>query len=472
LSTVQRVAKNTGITIAGEIIFRIISLVVILYLARYLGTVGFGKYCFVFAYLAFFGIVADLGLQPILVREMARDKSNIPKLIGNAFIIRSILTIFAVILSMIVISFMSYPTDTTTCVYIAAFTVLFMSFSDFYSTIFQANLRMEYNQIAKLAFKVLSAGLIIWIIFSKGSLTHIMIALVFSEMVKTSLNYVFSKKFVKPQFEIDFGLWKHLFKEALPIALSSVIWVIYFHIDVVMLSMMIGDAEVGLYSAAYKLSEPLSLIPYALVISLFPIMSASFKDSKERLITTYGHGVRYLLIITLPIAIGTTLLADKIIFLIYGAEFEGSTIALQILIWALVFTSINSVSLHLLVAINQQKLSTICITLCAIVNVILNLSLIPMLSYKGAAIATVVTKIVISGASFYFVSKFLPMLPLHKIVIKPVIGGLIMAAFVYFININILLIILLAGVVYLTALLALKTFTKDDWDIVKRILNL
>ncbi|RLI02470.1 hypothetical protein DRO38_03880, partial [Candidatus Bathyarchaeota archaeon] len=270
MSTVQRVAKNTGVIITGNIAFRLISLFVTIYLARYLGTAEFGKYSFVFAYLAFFGVISDLGFRAILVREMSRDSSLAPKLIGNAYIIRLILTVFAVVLPIIIITQTSYPSDTITYVCIAAFTLLFMSFSNFYTAIFQTNLRMEYDIIAKLTFKILSAGLIFLIIFSRGTLTQIILALVFSEMVRTLISYSFARKFVKPQFTIDFGLWKYLFKEALPLALSSVILVIYYQIDMVMLSPMQGDVAVGIYSAAHKLFDPLLLIPMALMMSLFP----------------------------------------------------------------------------------------------------------------------------------------------------------------------------------------------------------
>jgi len=470
--TVARVAKNTGIVIAGDVIFRIISLFIIIYLARYLGTVGFGKYSFVFAYLAFFGIISDLGFQTILVREMARDESNASKLIGNAYVIRLILTMLAIVLSMVVITLMSYPVDTTTYIYIAAFTLLFMSFSDLYATIFQANLRMEYNIIAKLTFKVLSAALIFWIIFSHGTLMQVMIVMVFSEMVKTLINFLFSRKFVRPQFEIDFSLWKYLFKESMPIALSNVIWIIYYQIDMVMLSPMMGDAAVGIYSAAHKLFEPFSLIPHAFMISLFPIMSSSFKSSKDRLMRIYKLSFGYLLIIALPIAIGTALLSEKIILLVYGTPFADSATALQILILALVFIFVNSVLMYILTSMNKQKLNTLSTGLCAIVNITLNLILIPILSYNGAAIATVVTYAVLFAASFYFVSKYLQVLPIHKILVKPVISGLMMATFIfYFIDLNIFLLVLLAGIVYLLALLVLKTFSKEDIDLFKKAIK-
>ena len=472
MSTVQRVAKNTGIVIVGNVIFRLISLFVTIYLARYLGTVGFGKYSFVFAYLAFFGVITDLGLQQILVREMARDKSVAPKIIGNAFIIRLILTVFAVILSIIIITLMSYPSDTTSYIYIASFTLLFLSFSDFYRTIFEANLRMEYNIIARLVFKVLSAGLIFWVIFSHGTLMQVMIVLVFSEMVKMLISHSFSRKFVKPQFQIDFSLWKYLFRESLPIALSSVVMVIYYQIDMVMLSIMQGDVAVGIYSAAHKLFDPLLLIPNALMMSLFPIMSEAFKTSNDRLIKSYRLSLKYLLIIALPIAIGITLVADKVILLIYGAEFANSTTVLQILIWGLLFIFPNSIMLNLLISIDKQKLHTYSMGLCVIANVTLNLLLIPILSYNGAAIATLVTNVVLLIASFYFISRYLQVTPIHKMVIKPIISGLLMGVFVYyFIDISIFLLIPLAVGVYLVALLALKTFSKEDFDIVKNVLG-
>lgn len=470
--TVQKIAKNTIVTILGNIVFRFISLFITIYLARYLGTDDFGKYSFVFAYLVFFTVLADLGLRQILVREMSRNRSIAPKLMGNAYIITLLLTIFATILSMIIITLMSYPLDITTYVYIAAFTVVSVSFSEFYSTIFQVDFRMEYNMFAKTASKILSAILILWIIFSEGALILIILSVTVSETVKMLLNYSFSKKFIRPKIEIDSELCKHLLKESLPLALISGIWIIYFRIDVVMLSIVTGDTSVGLYSAAYNLFEPFSLIPYALIISLFPIMSAAFKTSEERIVKSYRLGIKYLLSITLPIAIGTTLLAERIISLIYGSEFSGSATALQILIWALVFTSLSSISLKLLVSIDRQKLNLPIIVSGAIINVTLNLLLIPILSYNGAAIATVVSNVIIFIVSFYFVSNYLQVPSLLKLSIKPIISGLIMGIFVYwFLDINIFVIISLSVIVYLVTLLSLKTFSEEDWEIFKKILN-
>ena len=471
--TVQKIAKNVGIIIAGNVVFRLISLFITIYLARYLGTEGFGKYSFVFAYLVFFTVLADLGLRKIFIREMSRCIPASPKLMGNAYVMALILAIFATILSIVVITLMAYPSDITTYICIASFTVVFVSFSEFYSTIFQVNFRMEYDVFAKITSKILSAILISGIIFSKGTLMHIIIALVFSEMVRMLLNYLFSKRFIRPKYEIDFELCKHLLKEALPLALTSVVWIIYFKIDVVMLSVMKGDSPVGIYSAASNLLDPFSLIPYALVISLFPIMSASSKTSKEMLVKSYRLAVKYLLIVMLPIVIGTTLIAEKIIFLVYGSEFAGSVTALQILIWALIFASLNSVSLNLLISIDRQKLNLLIMGLCAVANIALNFMLIPMLCYNGAAIATVISNVAVFALSFYFASKYLQIPIAYKVSIKPIISGLVLGVFVYYFSyVDIFLLVPLSGIIYLTALLALKTFSEEDLDIFKKIVKI
>lgn len=472
LGTVQRVAKNTGIVIIGNVISRLISLVVIIYLARYLGIVGFGKFTFVFAYLAFFMLLPDLGLQNILVREISRNPSKAPNVIGNSYIIRLILSIIAIVLSMITITFVSYPEDTKTYVYIAAFTLLFQSFSNLHSSLFIANLRMEYDVYAKLVFRILSACLILRVIFLHGTLAQIMAIMVFSEVIRMLISYMFSRKFVKPRFEIDLGLWKYLIKESLPLALSAAIWTLYHYIDIVMLSPMSGDDAVGIYSAAHKLVEPFSLIPMAVMVSLFPIMSKSFKKSEDIILKSYRLSIKYLLIIALPVAIGVIILADRIILLIYGTNFVNSTTVLRILIIAIVFTFMYFVLLNILISIDKQKLNTLSSGMGAIANVILNFMLIPILSYNGAAIATLATYTVLFIASFYFVSKHLQTIPIHKILIKPVISGLIMGAFIYyFTELNMFLLVPLAGIVYLVALVALRTFTEEDWDIKKKIIK-
>lgn len=227
------------------------------------------------------------------------------------------------------------------------------------------------------------------------------------------------------------------------------------------------------YSAAYRLCDPFLLIPHALMISLFPLMAGYFKSSRDELIKMYTLAFKYLLIITLPIAVSTVLVADKIILLIYGTPFADSSTVLRILIWSVMFGMLKPVFLDVLVAIDRQKLIVLSTAFCAVVNIVLNLILIPVMSYNGAAIATAVTVAVLALSTFYFVSKHLQTIPVHKMVIKPMIAAVVMGVFVnHCIDFNVVIIVPLAVAVYTVVLLVLKTFSKEDIEMVKSVINL
>jgi O-antigen/teichoic acid export membrane protein len=232
---------------------------------------------------------------------------------------------------------------------------------------------------------------------------------------------------------------------------------------------MAGDAQVGIYSAAYRLSDPLNLISNALVVSLFPIMSTTFIKSEEKFTKIYKLSMKYILIIMLPIAVGVTLMADKIIYLIYGSDFKNSASALQIVIWSILFTSMNVVVSHLLISSNLQRLVTLSMTSSAILNVLLNFVMIPVLGYIGAAIATVITKSIMFLVNFYFASRNVRTIPFYRILAKPLLGAFIMGIFIHsFSYLNLWVVIFLSCVIYFISLIIIKTFSEEDLDIAKK----
>ncbi|AKB38019.1 Membrane protein involved in the export of O-antigen, teichoic acid lipoteichoic acids [Methanosarcina siciliae C2J] len=463
----------------GNLTFRLLSLVTVIYLAKYLSVEDFGKYNFIFAYLGFFEIITDFGLGDITVREMSRNPNSMQNIIGNVHVIKILLSMIAVFFSILTISLMGYPGTTTLYIYIASVVLLFQSFSDTFKTIFVTKLDMQYEILSKIISKIVFVGLILYIIALKGTMYQIILAYIFSEFLRTVLNYAFSRKIVRAKFDINFSMWKSLLKESLPIALSSSFLVIYHRIDILMLSMMIRGIEaetaVGLYSAAYKLSEPLGLISTSLVVSLYPLMSKSFNNSKNDFFKTYEIGLKYTVILMLPIAVGTTLIADKIILLIYDSSYEGSITALQILIWSLLLASINLLLISSLTSINKQRLNTLSMGVCVVANIVLNMILIPSYSYNGASIATVITELILLLMSLYFAYVNLDLPPVRAASAKPLVSCLIMGIPIYYMSnfttINVFFIVLSGAAVYLIALLGTNTFSKDEKKIIKSVLS-
>lgn len=472
MSTVRKIAKNTSVVVAGNLTFKIISMFVVIYLARYLGTADFGKYSFVYSYVAFFGTLTDSGIQTTLVREMSRNPLKAPELFGNAYFIKIIFTVVAIILSIITITLMSYPKDTTCFIYISSLTLFFISLSNLYGTVFQTKLKMEFDAIAKIISRIASAGLILWIIYSRGTLYQVILAISFSEIFKTFINYFSAKTLLRSKLEIDFKVWSYLLRESIPLAFFNIIWVFYYQIDIIMLSFLQNDAAVGIYSAACKLNEPIGFIAEAFVISLFPVMSSLFIVSKEKLATVYELSVKYILIIVLPIVVFTTISAHKIVILIYGTQFSSSIFSFQILIWSLLSTSLNCFIGHLLISIGKQKINTLNYLLCATANIVLNFILIPTLSYNGAAIATLITSVLLLLLGFYYASKYFRKLPLHLLLVRPLISCLLPIIFVIkFIEYNILILGILYIFIYFILLLLLHVFSEKDVEIAKKIMT-
>ena len=407
MNTIQKIAKNTGIIIAGDIVNKAISLAVAIFLARYIGAVGYGKIAFVSAYLTLFGIITDLGINTILVRDISRDKSLVKKYIGNAAVIKLVLSILAIVIATIVIMIMPNPAETKIYVYIMSITLLFNSFSGLFSAIFQVNLKMGYNVFANLINRILSAGLIFWIIFSRGTILQIIIVLTLSNFIGMLINYIYSKKFVKLKFRVDFNIWKIFIREALPLAFIGFFTIIYRRVSQVMLSNMQGDAALGYYTTAINLTESLHIIPSAFMISIFPLMSEYFYSSKNLIKRTYELSFKFMLILALIIAIGTTLLSYRIITIIYGNKFLPSVLTLSILIWANVFIFLNIIQNYVFISFNKQRILTYIVIIMTFFNVTLNYIFIPKFNYIGVSVITVLTECFGFLIGFYYVYKLL-----------------------------------------------------------------
>ena len=408
MSSVKRIAKNTGILFVSNIVSKLFGFVYIIYMARYLGAEGFGILSFALAFTGMFGVFADLGLQPLTIREIARNTELTGKYLGNIAAIKSILGIITFILIVIAINLMNYPAETVYVVYLIAFSVLMGSFNNMFYSIYQGHEKMEYFGIGNIlnsSLMLLGVFIAMYFGFNVEGFAYVYLI---SGIVVLLYNLIISTwKFVKPKIEIDLKFWKELLKESLPFALIGFFVVIYFRIDSIMLSYMKGDEIVGYYSASYRLIDSLSsLIPIIIYSVMFPVMS-KYLNSLDDLKKVWIKAFNLSFIIGLITTIFVVVFAKYIILIIYGSSYLPSIVVLKILIWAFFIICISSITSGLLNAINKQRLVTFGASIGAIINVILNLILIPRYSMEGAALATVVTEVLMFMLYIYLTCKFL-----------------------------------------------------------------
>jgi O-antigen/teichoic acid export membrane protein len=145
MNTVQRIAKNTAALFAAQFVVAILGLVLSIFIARNLGDVIFGKYSFALAFVAIFAVFSDLGYNTLLIREVARDKSQASKYLNNVISMRALLSLVLFALIAVTINLMGYPADTKNVVYLFGIYTLLVSFSAVFKVTFRAFERMEYE---------------------------------------------------------------------------------------------------------------------------------------------------------------------------------------------------------------------------------------------------------------------------------------------------------------------------------------
>ncbi|MFA7575155.1 MAG: flippase [Arcobacteraceae bacterium] len=473
MNTVQRILKNSLFLLLSNIVSKILAFFYIIYIARYLGAEGFGVFSFALAFTSIFGVLVDLGLNSLTVREIARSKSLTGKYLGNISVMKIILSAFTFVLVVITINIFGYSQETNKVVYLFALYVIITSFTNMFYAFFQAYEKMEYQSIGQVltSFLILSGAL--WAISKElNVISFAFVYFIVSVIILAYNGLVYLYHFGLSKLEIDWDFWKPTIKYALPFFLSAVVDIIAFKIDIVMLSKLKGDIVVGWYSAAYRLIEVLFFIPATIAGALYPVLSNAYISSQDSLRLMYKQSFKYLIIIGLPIAVATTILAPKIILFIYKSEFLNSVIVLQIIIWTIPIIFLTYIFGTILASMDQQVLVLKINFLGMILNITINFLLIPKFSYIGASVATIFTCLIVFVLFFSFLSKNIYKVSLPKYISKPMVASIVMGLFIiFFININIYLLSGLSIIVYFGVLCALKTSLKRDIDLFSNMLK-
>ncbi len=475
MNTVQRIAKNTGVLLASQVVSYIIGFFFIMYTARYLGAEGFGVLSFALAFTMIFGVFADLGLSTLAVREVARNKTLAGKYLGNIAVMKVILVIVTFGLIALFINLLGYPEQTIKVVYLVALFIIFSAFSEMFYSIFRAYEKMEYQSVGQiLSSALMLSGALFAISQSFSVVGFASIYFLVSVVVLVYAFAVCAWKFVLPKIEVDWSFWKQSIKEAWPMGGMAICIMIYFRIDVVMLSLMMDDTAVGLYSAAYRLSETSTIIPSMFVASVFPVLSKYHTDSMSSFVSVYSKSVKYMLYLALPMALIVTLLAQPIIQLIFGSEFSGSVIALQILIWASAIMYVTMVLGSAIITANRQMVSFKLTIVAVLLNIILNYIVIPTYSYIGASATTVATEAFGLLMGMFFLNRWGYKLDMSIMCLPPLFGLCIAGAVAIVLidmAINILIISMVVIVIYGVIVYKLG-IKEDDKLLIKNLFNL
>lgn len=468
MNTIQKVAKNFLSLSSAEIMSRFFSFIAVIYLARVLRVESFGKIAFAQAIIVYFIIIANLGLSTLGTREVARDKKKVRDYVNNITTLRLILSVTSFFLLFLFTILIHKGVEIKYLIISFGFSIFTSGL--FFEWVFEGIEKMEYVGISRILDKLFYLVLILFFIKNTQQLLWVPSFWVIGTIVGSGfLVFVFTKKFGKIRLTFDRRICNQLLKHALPMGAAFILIQIYFSLDTIMLGFMKTDKEVGWYTAAYKIILLLITLNKFYFVSIFPVISRYYKESIDKLRLLISYSAKLAFSLALPLAVGGTLLARPIMYLLYTNEYEGGVVAFQILIWSVAVSFLCMVYSDSLVACDKQKKFMIGVGMGAVSNIVLNFILIPRFSLQGAAIATVASEFIVFTYMFR-AFKSIIYVPFRSYIIKPLIASIIMGFYLYYFSRwNIFLLIISGFILYCCVIFLMRGLTRAELLEIKKL---
>lgn len=389
----KNVARNSALGIVGQLAIRALSVVFGIAIVRRFGSETFGQYAAALAFVSLFSVLSDLGLGSWGTRAVAEDRASTSALVWRVAGIRLLLS--AMTTAVIVgLAALLYPAQHLLAIIVACGTLFLFGINGAFDMAWLGNERLAISStvsvINQVAFVAIGSAVLIF----HGGVIALILASIAALCIATTASWRMGKRLLgltaaRPTLR---GAWP-LVCACAPIGIVQISLLISYKVDTVFLSIFRDDATVGIYAVAYNLIFSLMLLSHSVNLALFPALSRTANDPTvlERLVS---RAMRYLLIVSIPIAFGGALLAPALIRSLYTDVYAQSATVLQIVIWVLPLMFLTEFLGYYVTAIHRERAASRAAIVMAIANVGLNLVCIPRFGIWAAAIITVITEIV------------------------------------------------------------------------------
>jgi len=473
-----KITRNTFYLTASYVVQKVLALVYFTFLARHFGTDGLGQYVFALSFATMFSVVTDLGINAVITKETAKNQRWGAANLGYGLALKLMLAVLAYGGLFLAINLLGYPAAARNMVYLAGVFMLMDSFTTSFYAVFRGWQQIKYEGLGTILYQ--SIVLIIGgtFLIMDLPLIYFIGVFLFASFANFSLASIllYRRGHFKFWPRFDREIIKKLLVLAAPFALAGIFTKIYSSADAVLLSKMAGNSAVGIYGSASKLTLALQFIPAAFGASIFPAFSNYYQNSRDQLAKTFEKSWRYLLALALPISAGCIALAPEIIQLIYGAKFSASAAPLQILMGSLGLIFLFYPLGALLNGCDRQNLNTVNLGLAMLVNILLNLLLIPVYSYLGASWAVLGSYLVLIGGGLIFASQIIDFrrLRLWRTLFKIAAAAILMGLGVHFLKTQIyfLWLIVPAALIYALLLVWWRVISREDWQSLFKVIQL
>ena len=471
MKLLSNIAKNTSALLLATLTRMMASFVLMLIIARHLGAEGMGTFGIVIALFWFFAKIAPAGLEPLIVREVSKNKTKANAYLVNGSLIALVSSVIMVFVMAGFVNIIGYSREIVLSVYIISLALILTTINGILRSIFIAFDRSDYvlygsltENSVKLVF-----GLLI-LILGYGIPTLILIVSISTVVYFVLSLWLIQKKLIRLKPQFDGALCKSILKILPTFTGMQVFTAFSGDLTVIILSVMMSVEEVGLYSAAIRLVNMFLMVIQSYRLAIQPTAVRTFEASLDSLRRFCIKSLKYVLLLTIPVSIGMMILAPRVIVLFFSEKFLSSSPLVRILIWTLPINGLSFVFTSILIASNHQKTNLRAVAVSTALRIALAFLLIPYFSYFGAAVAVLLGDLSNFVQKYIFILKRLFRFRFDEILKNTAVATAVMAVFlIVFHKLNLFLIVGCAIIVFFVMLFALGEWTLQDVSLLKMV---
>jgi O-antigen/teichoic acid export membrane protein len=459
------IIKNTSYLALAETAKPALSFILILAISRMLGREGMGSYTIILTFTGLFELIATLGLGPMIVRGIAADRSQLSFYFSGAMGVALLASAVTLPPMLLILRAMNYPAEIALGIRLLAWTLLLTILQQYFISICEGLQNMRLR--ALLSVLDTAGRLLIGVIMvMRGhGVLGIIEGMIITRAITTLMAFALLGRHIGPAFDYRLMLrpCAGLARAGLPFLFMTIASTVFWSVNTLMLSKLSSVEDVGIYNAASRITDVLKTFLFSYQIALLPMLCASFVRSGEQFRQECNVSIKYLALLTVPIATGISVLAPRIIRLVFGHNFDSAIPVLRVLAWTVCIFSIVLVFARALIASHNQMLDLYCNVAALVVNIVMGWILIHSHGPVGAATATLISLTAFGVFEYCFVASklFKPevIIPLARAAGASAMMGL---AVFHLDALPLFWAIIVGSLVYLGALICTGTFSSAE----------
>ena len=461
VASLPGIAANVVSILSSDVMNRATTFVLYALVARHLGAHEFGQLALALTLFYTFQVLAAAGLKTLITREVAKDRALTARYLVNGSLVAFASSSLAVGALLLFVFLMDYAPDTAAVIVLLALGLLPYALSAVFDAIFQAWERMHYIAFASLPVNVARIGLAYLALQQGFGLYHLIVMLMASYAVVVGIEWWLVRRVLdgplprpEPRFSTE------LVRSTTTFLGIDVLIAVSASLNVIVLSKLASETDVGLYSAAVQVLVPMGLLLQSVALGIFPLMCKQLDPGFVGMKRIAEQAIVLLMAVVLPVTVGAFMLADAALLLLYGNEdFLPAADLLRIAVWSLVPLALTTILGHVLMAAGRERLTLGLVAAHLVGNLVLGLLLIGQLGAVGAVVVVLLDRVIGLGGHYVLVSRLIGRVGLATLAWRPIVASAVMGAWLAVVRSEGLIVAAVTGgVVYASVLLILTVW--------------